>query len=214
MGLFLLGRKLMQIAESGLPQGKITTSVRLVLADVAYHPGSSITEITERTGFPQSLVSLAVAKLREVGIVESEPDPSDRRRTLVRTTAALEERQQRADTPSIEALVAKELPAEQQKLVLDAGAALDLLARLLIPEVLDDADAPVTPSGPGGPRRAGAPSGGVTPPRSLGANSVLSLSWPLLGTDLVLHEYIVAAVRRPAPGHGHRPGAIALTRHT
>jgi DNA-binding MarR family transcriptional regulator len=139
MALFLLGRKLMQVAESGLPQGKITTSVRLVLADVAYHPGSSITEITERTGFPQSLVSLAVARLREAGVVESEPDPSDRRRTLVRTTAALEARAKRADTPPVGALVAEELPAELQHLVPEADAALHLLARLLIPEVLDDA---------------------------------------------------------------------------
>jgi DNA-binding MarR family transcriptional regulator len=139
MALFLLSRKLMQIAESGLPQGKAATSVRLVLADVAYHPGSSITEITERTGFPQSLVSLAVAKLREVGVVESEPDPSDRRRTLVRTTAALEATVKRADTPPAEALVAKELPADLQRLAPEAGAALHLLARLLIPEVLDDA---------------------------------------------------------------------------
>jgi DNA-binding MarR family transcriptional regulator len=139
MGLFLLGRKLMQLAENGLPQGRVATSIRLVLADVAYHPGSSVTEVTERTGFPQSLVSLAVAKLREVGMVESEADPADRRRTLVRPTAALEATVRRADTPQVEALVADELPAELQQRVPEAGAALRLLAGLLIPEVLDDA---------------------------------------------------------------------------
>src|ERR1700733_15371015 len=86
MSLFLLGRKLMQIANGALPQGKTAPSVRLIFVDVAYHPNSSITEITERTGFPQSLVSTAVARLREMGFLASGPDPVDRRRTLLSTT--------------------------------------------------------------------------------------------------------------------------------
>ena len=39
--------------------------------------------ITARTGSPQSHVSTSVAKLREFGVVRTEVDPSDRRRTLV-----------------------------------------------------------------------------------------------------------------------------------
>src|SRR5271155_3375243 len=89
MSLYLLGRKLMQIAEGMLPTGRKLTSARLVFVDVAYHPNSSISEITERTGFPQSLVSTAVAKLRDLGLLATDPDPVDRRRTLVRTTPAL-----------------------------------------------------------------------------------------------------------------------------
>ena len=81
----------MQIAESVLPQQKAATSLRFVALDVGYHPDSSISEITERTGLPQSLVSMSVAKLRDLGVVQTEPDPADRRRTLVHPTAVMEE---------------------------------------------------------------------------------------------------------------------------
>ena len=107
MSLFLLGRKLMQIAERGLPQGKTATSLRLIFVDVAYHPNSSITEITKRTGFPQSLVSTAVARLRDMGLLESGPDPLDRRRTLVRTTPELKAIQERLGSVSIDDILAE-----------------------------------------------------------------------------------------------------------
>jgi DNA-binding MarR family transcriptional regulator len=137
MVLFLLGRRLMQIAEMALPKGT-ATSVRLVFADVAYHPNSSITEITERTGFPQSLVSTAVAKLREQGVLETNPDPLDRRRTLVRPTPALDAVVARLAPVSIEDLLTNELAPEDREQVSAALAALDLLARLLTPEVFAD----------------------------------------------------------------------------
>jgi DNA-binding MarR family transcriptional regulator len=136
MSLFLLGRKLMQIAEGALPGGKKGTSRRLVFVDVAYHPNSSISEITTRTGFPQSLVSTAVAGLRELGLLESEPDPLDRRRTLVRTTPALGAIQDRLGSVPIDDILARELTADNQ--LTDVIAAIDLLSRLLIPEVLSD----------------------------------------------------------------------------
>jgi DNA-binding MarR family transcriptional regulator len=142
MSLFLLGRRLMQIAEGALPEGKTATSGRLVFVDVAYHPNSSISEITERTGFPQSLVSTAVARLREIGVLESGPDPLDRRRTLVRTTPALKASRGRLGSVSIDDILAKELADEDQGELNDVIAALDLLSRLLTPEVLsDDAEA-------------------------------------------------------------------------
>jgi DNA-binding MarR family transcriptional regulator len=56
----------------------------MVLQDVFAHPGSSVTDITGRTGLPQSYVSESVARLRDEGLVLTEVDPSDRRRTLVR----------------------------------------------------------------------------------------------------------------------------------
>jgi DNA-binding MarR family transcriptional regulator len=138
MSLFLLGRRLMQIAESSLPGGRRGTSGRLVFVDVAYHPNSSISEITERTGFPQSLVSTAVARLREIGLLESGPDPLDRRRTLVRTTPALEAIHQRLGSVSIDDVLARELRVEDQEEVTDVIAALDLLTRLLTPEMVPD----------------------------------------------------------------------------
>lgn len=145
MEMFLLGRKLMQVAEEALPRkGQAPTSTRLVLIDVVYHPGSSITEITERTGFPQSLVSMAVAKLRELGVVDSAPDPMDRRRTLVRATPALKTFRERLGHVPIDDILAKELGVDDQRALSEALGALDLLARLFIPEVL----AAATPAAP------------------------------------------------------------------
>jgi DNA-binding MarR family transcriptional regulator len=136
--LFLLGRRLMQIAEQVLPRGNATTSLRLVMIDVAYHPWSSISEITERTGFPQSLVSLSVAKLREIGVVETAPDPADRRRTLVHATHQMEARAQERAGSSIDAAIVTQLGPENEAQLTDALTALDLLARLLTPEVTAD----------------------------------------------------------------------------
>lgn len=148
MGLYVLGRRLMQIAERALPQGKAATSLRLVMADIAYHPDSSISEITERTEFPQSLVSTAVAKLRALGIVETGPDPSDRRRTIVRPGSAFDNWGRRpAMRAPVDAVLADELSAEDQGKLPEVLAALDLLARLLAPEVLagdDDREPSVT----------------------------------------------------------------------
>jgi DNA-binding MarR family transcriptional regulator len=141
MALYLLGRRLMQVAEDALPQGRAATSVRLVLIDAVYHPHSSITEITERTGFAQSVVSDAVARLREVGVLESEPDPVDRRRTVVRATPGLREVGRSAAEFPVDAVLAKALAAEQHDHVGEALAALEVLARLLTPEVFDEDDA-------------------------------------------------------------------------
>jgi DNA-binding MarR family transcriptional regulator len=143
MSLYLLGRKLMQIAEGMLPTGRKVTSARLVFVDVAYHPNSSITEITERTGFPQSLVSTAVARLREIGLLQTEPDPLDRRRTLVRTTPTINDVEVRLSQVSIDDVLAKELAPEHEKELANVIASLDLLSRLLTPEALtSDADTP------------------------------------------------------------------------
>jgi DNA-binding MarR family transcriptional regulator len=88
--LIVLGRQLARIGETvmrGQAQPAQPTIAGMVLADVFAHPGSSISEITARTGMPQSHVSETVARLREQGTVESFPDPADRRRTLVRVSA-------------------------------------------------------------------------------------------------------------------------------
>jgi DNA-binding transcriptional ArsR family regulator len=63
------------------------TGPSLVLRDVFANPGSSITDITARTGLPQSYVSESVARLRGQGIVRTSADPADGRRTLVRVSA-------------------------------------------------------------------------------------------------------------------------------
>jgi hypothetical protein len=153
--LFLLGRKLMKLGEEAIPPspravGAVNTSVRLVMADIAYHPGTSISEITERTGFPQSLVSLSVARLRDLGAVLTGPDPADRRRTLVRPAEALVRKggTQHSAAP-IEETIAKAIGADTQDRLPDALAALELLGQLMIPEVYGLGPEPAGPSSSG-----------------------------------------------------------------
>ncbi len=55
----------------------------MVLVDVRENPNTTIGQVVERTGFPQSHVSSAVARLREAGVLVTTVDPDDKRRTLV-----------------------------------------------------------------------------------------------------------------------------------
>jgi DNA-binding MarR family transcriptional regulator len=90
LDLIMLGRQLTKIGEEVLRGSKaqaMPTGPSLVLRDVFAHPDSSITDVTARTGLPQSYVSESVARLRDQGIVETSADPADGRRTLVRVTA-------------------------------------------------------------------------------------------------------------------------------
>jgi predicted transcriptional regulator len=82
--LFLLGRRLMKLGEDAIPPSgfqQLAVSVRSVLADALTDPGSSISDITERTGFPQSHVSVSVARLRDLGALVTDatagPEPAD-----------------------------------------------------------------------------------------------------------------------------------------
>ncbi|MFJ8436249.1 MarR family transcriptional regulator [Kitasatospora sp. NPDC094019] len=91
--LFLLGRTLMKVGEQAMPEpatgsrGSVR-SVLVTLGEIVARPGTTVGEIAVRTGLPQSQVSTAVARLVETGSVETEPDPADRRRRLVRPAAA------------------------------------------------------------------------------------------------------------------------------
>ncbi len=62
------------------PQAPSTVAI---VQDVAAHPDSCISDIAERTGLAQSLISTTVAKLKDRGIFTAAPDPTDRRRTVV-----------------------------------------------------------------------------------------------------------------------------------
>ena len=62
----------------------LTPGEAAVLEDVIKHPGSSISEIHQRTGFVQSHVSVSVSRLRTRELVTTETDPTDGRRTRVR----------------------------------------------------------------------------------------------------------------------------------
>lgn len=111
-----------------MPRGKLASGVRLVAVDVGYHPGSSISEITERTGFPQSHVSASVARLRDLGVLETEVDPADRRRTLVRMTPAATERAAKVSSAPLEEVLAPALTGCQPSEMAEVVEALELVA--------------------------------------------------------------------------------------
>ena len=139
--LYRLGRRLIRLGVKSIPASgfrELPTSVRMVLVDVLDHPGSTITQIVERTGFPQSHVSASVARLREGGVLVTTADPADRRRTLVAPSgehlARVEAK--RHEFEPIDSVIggamidASTFTDEQLR---DALSALDLLARLLDP---------------------------------------------------------------------------------
>jgi DNA-binding MarR family transcriptional regulator len=110
LDLYLLGRRLMKIGEAAMrPPGAppVPTGVRLIVTDIAEHPGSPIGEIARRTGLPQSHVSQSVARLRERGAVETESDPGDGRRTLVRLSASVSARAARHGAAQIDSLLSE-----------------------------------------------------------------------------------------------------------
>jgi DNA-binding MarR family transcriptional regulator len=122
--LYVLGRRLMKLGQGAMPRAgfrRLPSSVQTILLDVSEHPDSSISQIVARTGFPQSLVSEAVARLREGGALRTAIDPSDRRRTLVRLSPEIPARMNRAPADSVEPVLAEVLgtddPAELANVV-------------------------------------------------------------------------------------------------
>ena len=82
LDLFQLGRWLTRLAEDAMrPPGAPSSppGQRLVLMDTFAFPDSSVGEIATRTGLPQSYVSTVVARLRDLDVLETRPDPDDRR---------------------------------------------------------------------------------------------------------------------------------------
>jgi DNA-binding MarR family transcriptional regulator len=134
--LFLLGRKLMKLGEEAIPPSgfhQIPTSVRTVLIDAYEHPGSSVSEITARTGFPQSHVSASVARLRQHGALMTTTDPADHRRTLVTPNPSIQPGLSSLAWTPIDTVLARAAGTSDPREVAAAVAALDLLARLLTP---------------------------------------------------------------------------------
>jgi len=137
----------MKLGEDALPPSgfhQMPTSVRSVLVDIYSNPGSSVSEITARTGFPQSHVSAAVARLREKGGVITTTDPADRRRTLVSPNPDIQRTLPSRVSGSVDTVLAKAIGANDPDQIAAAVAALELLARLLTPDV------PAAPASPAG----------------------------------------------------------------
>ncbi|MFF3567424.1 MarR family transcriptional regulator [Nocardia jiangxiensis] len=133
--LHRLGRHLIELArqlslESGVerpPEGEIA-----VLTDVLDNPGSSVREITQRTGFSQPHISECITRLVEDAMLATDVDPRDRRRTLVYPTDALFRAIARRTTPHLDDTLTTALgdPAKAQR----ARELLTELADLLLPD--------------------------------------------------------------------------------
>ena len=133
--LFRLGRRLIKLGVESLPPSgreALPSSYGLVLTDVFENPDSAISEITARTGFPQSHVSAAVAKLRDRGVLVTTVDANDRRRTLVRRSPEHAAAAERLVAP-IEPALSRALGERAERELLDVITALELLARHLTP---------------------------------------------------------------------------------
>lgn len=87
--LHRLGRRLIELSRAATGQSgdlAMTPGQTAVLEDVIKHPGSSVREIQNRTGFVQSHVSASIAKLRQHGVVRTAADPDDGRKVRVWVT--------------------------------------------------------------------------------------------------------------------------------
>ena len=139
--LFLLGRTLMKIGEDALPQppggaaryAGSTRTVLIVASDIATHPDSAVGEIAARTGLPQSQVSTAVARLKEAGSVQTEPDPEDRRRMLVRQAAEPSERVAQVRAADVAEALAAAIGTKDPARLQEVTSALETLAQALLP---------------------------------------------------------------------------------
>jgi DNA-binding MarR family transcriptional regulator len=136
LDLVLLGRRLMKIGEEAMRGSNapaLPTGVRLVLIDVFAHPDSSIKQITARTGLRQSHVSVAVAGLREQGVLQTSADPDDGRRTLVRVRAEHPRRVAIAGSVSVDGALSAAFDEQDPDALATIVAELDALAKRLQP---------------------------------------------------------------------------------
>lgn len=132
----MLGRQLTKIGEEALRGGQappLPTGHALVLRDVLAHPGSSVTDITARTGLAQSIVSKAIARFQERGIVEVGADPADGRRTLARVSDGHLNDVRRKGAATADARLAAALGADGPAAVAEIISGLETLAARLRP---------------------------------------------------------------------------------
>jgi DNA-binding MarR family transcriptional regulator len=140
--LFLLGRTLMKLGEEAIPTEGVDShpalhrSVLIVASDIRAHPGTSVSEIADRTGFPQSKVSVCAARLRKAGAIEATPDPDDRRRLLLHTAQQVSDRVVQIRAASVDGALAAALGTDDPARIAEITAALETLARSLTPQTL------------------------------------------------------------------------------
>ncbi len=159
--MFRVGRRLMKLGLESMPSFRdLPTGVRIVLVDVFEHPGTTIGRIAERTGFPQSQVSSAVARLRTAGVLNTEVDPRDRRRTLVapspghRHLADRARRELRRVEDLVEISLVDRLGPDGADYVGPVIASLELLADLFVRPDPKEPTEPTEPSHTTDPSRS------------------------------------------------------------
>ncbi|MEU7244998.1 MarR family winged helix-turn-helix transcriptional regulator [Streptomyces sparsogenes] len=96
-------------------------------------PGTSVGDITARTGLPQSQISTAVARLKEAGSITTAPDPADRRRVLISPAAEPSARVQQVRATTIDTALAAALDTGDPRRLREVTDALAVLARHLTP---------------------------------------------------------------------------------
>jgi SAM-dependent methyltransferase/DNA-binding MarR family transcriptional regulator len=93
--LYLLGQELMRIGEQTLPEEsglrRLPSSVRLVLADLAQHPGTSVGAIAKRTGLPRDLVHASVSRLADKDFLETAVDPAGSQPVIIKLDPSFQE---------------------------------------------------------------------------------------------------------------------------
>ena len=90
--LHRLVRKLTEVSRAATTdpgEPGVGVSELAIIEDVSARDGTTVSEITARTGLAQSYVSRTAAKLREAGVFTTAPDPADGRRVLLRIAPAV-----------------------------------------------------------------------------------------------------------------------------
>lgn len=174
-------REIAQVATANEGERPVAASTVAIVEDVTDHPQSPITEIAQRTGLAQSLVSRTVDRLQALGVLTVEHDPADGRRTLVSVDPQTRHLDfaKRAERPIADAIgQVAGVSGERQRRI---EAALQVLAD----ELLDRSPGP--PSARPADRRRAQKPGPTRPQRSSG------------------HQAIRAAVAPPAPSDDPDP---------
>jgi DNA-binding MarR family transcriptional regulator len=135
LDLYLLGRKLTKLGMEAIPPSgfhELPPSSRAVIADVFEHPGTTISEIVERTELPQSQVSSSVLRMCEFKVFTTAIDPLDRRKTMVSPASGMEKKAQKRAGDSIQPTIKKVL--RDQDSITSVIGALEMLAAELNPQ--------------------------------------------------------------------------------
>jgi DNA-binding MarR family transcriptional regulator len=128
--LHRLGKRLIDLSRevtTSAGDASLTPAEIAVIEDALKHPDSPVTEIKARTGFAQSHISESVSRLKERGLIETAPDPADRRRTRVRLSEVARQAVLARAGRSADEVIARAVPESER-----VGALLDELAELLL----------------------------------------------------------------------------------